>query len=181
MHSDVRRCHSVRSVNGGVWCARKKSSHQNVLQAGAMQLHTGSAEIRNEASGSLPHRGDKLIIFSTGVPEMVENMCPVCGYSMGEPPRDYNICASCGTEFGHHDVNASIEELRSAWLNTGPKWWSSTEPIPPSWNPLMQLANLLASLVVAGSSDEGIIVWAAPLEIGRGPLSSDRRFVEAPG
>lgn len=107
---------------------------------------------------------------------MVENMCPVCGYGMSEPACDYNICPSCGTEFGYHDVDASIEELRAAWIDTGPKWWSSTEPVPAAWNPLMQLAKFLETRIVAGSSHAGIIGWAVPLEIGRGPLSSDRQF-----
>jgi predicted amidophosphoribosyltransferase len=47
---------------------------------------------------------------------VIENMCPVCGYGMPDPPRDYNICPCCGTEFGHHDQNASIEDIRLAWL-----------------------------------------------------------------
>jgi hypothetical protein len=74
-----------------------------------------------------------------------ENLCPVCGYEMDDPPRDYNICPCCGTEFGHHDVNASVSDLRSAWLQTGPKWWSTVTPAPENWKPLEQLANLLAA------------------------------------
>lgn len=70
------------------------------------------------------------------------NLCPVCGYEMQDPPRDYNICPSCGTEFGHHDVNASIPDLRSAWLRTGPKWWSTATPERENWNPFEQLAHL---------------------------------------
>jgi len=72
-----------------------------------------------------------------------QNLCPVCGYKMEEPARDFNTCPSCGTEFGLHDANASIEDLRSAWLRTGPKWWSATDLQPANWNPLMQLAGLL--------------------------------------
>ena len=71
-----------------------------------------------------------------------EKLCPVCGYGMEDPPKDYNICPSCGTEFGHHDVNASISDLRSAWLRTGPKWWSTATPAPDNWRPFEQLANL---------------------------------------
>jgi len=71
-----------------------------------------------------------------------ENLCPVCGCKMQDPPRDYNICPSCGTEFGLHDVNASTSDLRSAWLRTGPKWWSTVTPEPENWNPVEQLANL---------------------------------------
>ncbi len=70
---------------------------------------------------------------------VIENICPVCGYEMGEPPSDYNICPSCGTEFGHHDINASLEELRLAWLRSGPRWWSSSEPQPKDWNPFSQI------------------------------------------
>jgi len=74
------------------------------------------------------------------------NLCPVCGYEMQDPPRDYNICPCCGAEFGHHDVNASIPDLRSAWLRTGPKWWSTVTPAPENWNPLEQLANVFGTV-----------------------------------
>jgi transposase len=73
---------------------------------------------------------------------VTKNLCPVCGYEMEDPPRDYNICPSCGTEFGHHDVNASIAELRAAWLGTGPKWWSTVDPKPVNWDPFRQLSNV---------------------------------------
>jgi len=69
----------------------------------------------------------------------IENLCPVCGYLMEAPPRNYNICRSCGTEFGVHDVNASIPDLREAWMKTGLKWWSKTEPPPDNWDPLTQM------------------------------------------
>lgn len=72
-----------------------------------------------------------------------QNMCPVCGYGMEEPPEQYNICASCGTEFGVHDVNASIEELRVAWLKTGLKWFSSVEPEPQGWDPFSQVTKAI--------------------------------------
>src|SRR6476620_5555846 len=72
----------------------------------------------------------------------IENLCPVCGFTMEAPPRDYNICPSCGTEFGLHDANASIEELRLALISTGPKWWSASDPQPEDWNPFSQLASL---------------------------------------
>ncbi len=74
-----------------------------------------------------------------------ENLCPVCGYEMEEPPHGYNICPSCGTEFGLHDQNTSLEELQRAWLGTGPKWWSTTEPQPEKWNPIQQLSKMLFS------------------------------------
>jgi predicted amidophosphoribosyltransferase len=71
-----------------------------------------------------------------------ENICPVCGFDMEDPPRDYNICPSCGTEFGVNDVNATILELREAWMKTGPKWWSTTDPQPRDWDPFAQLAQV---------------------------------------
>jgi hypothetical protein len=77
-----------------------------------------------------------------GQSEKIKSLCPVCGYEMDDPPRDYNICPSCGTEFGLHDLNASILELREAWIKNGPKWWSSTDPQPDGWDPYAQLARL---------------------------------------
>lgn len=74
-----------------------------------------------------------------------QNLCPVCGYEMDDLPRDYNTCPSCGTEFGLHDANASIPQLRAAWIATGPKWWSKTDPQPENWNPFKQLAEVTAS------------------------------------
>jgi hypothetical protein len=70
---------------------------------------------------------------------MPENSCPVCGYQMEAPPKNYRICPSCGTEFGVNDVNASVAELRDAWIGTGPKWWSTTDASPPDWNGLEQM------------------------------------------
>jgi hypothetical protein len=67
------------------------------------------------------------------------NQCPVCGYEMEAPPKDYRICPSCGTEFGLHDVNATIADLRDGWLGTGPKWWSKTDQQPINWDPLAQM------------------------------------------
>jgi hypothetical protein len=88
------------------------------------------------------------------VTENIANLCPVCGFEMDDPPRDYNICPSCGTEFGVHDLNASIAELRAAWIATGPKWWSQTDQPPGDWNPFQQLARVAgnAGLVVTGES-----------------------------
>ena len=74
---------------------------------------------------------------------VTENQCPVCGYGMEEEPTSYTICPSCGTEFGLHDGNASILALRRNWLQSGPKWWSSTDPQPENWNPVEQLAAYL--------------------------------------
>ena len=73
---------------------------------------------------------------------MNKYLCPVCGYGMDEQPANYHICPSCGTEFGLHDQNASHEQLRNAWIRTGPKWWSTTDQQPEDWNPFVQLANL---------------------------------------
>jgi len=75
-----------------------------------------------------------------------ENLCPVCGYELEAPPRDYRICPSCGTEFGVHDVNATIADLREAWMKTGPRWWSRTDSIPANWDPIDQMAK--AGIVV---------------------------------
>ncbi len=69
----------------------------------------------------------------------IENLCPVCGYEMEAPPMDYRICPSCGTEFGVSDVNASIAELRDVWMQTGPAWWSTSDPKPTNWDPLEQM------------------------------------------
>lgn len=68
-----------------------------------------------------------------------ENICPVCGFDMEVRPEDYNICPSCGTEFGVHDVNASISALRDVWIDSGPKWWSTVDPQPENWNPVEQM------------------------------------------
>jgi hypothetical protein len=75
---------------------------------------------------------------------------------MDDPPRDHNICPSCGTEFGLHDVNATIEELRESWIKAGPKWWSETDAKPAEWSPFVQLANLgLSSGMVVNT---GVVV-----------------------
>ena len=72
-----------------------------------------------------------------------QNMCPVCGYEMEAPPRDYNICSSCGTEFGYHDVNSTIKELRVEWLRSGARWWNSEVPKSAGWGPFQQLNRLI--------------------------------------
>jgi len=104
--------------------------------------------------------------------ENVQNLCPVCGYEMDDPPRDCNICASCGTEFGVHDLNASILELRQAWIKTGPKWWSTTDPQPESWNPFAQLARLgISGAVVTGTAVYQMVsTTATHVQISRGWL-----------
>jgi hypothetical protein len=76
-----------------------------------------------------------------------DKVCTVCGYEMEEGPRDYNICPSCGTEFGLHDVNSTVDNLRAVWLAGGAKWYSVAIPQPSKWNPIQQLAKLLFSQV----------------------------------
>ena len=87
-----------------------------------------------------------VLMFQT---ESCKNLCPVCGYQMDDPARNYNICPSCGTEFGIHDVNASILELRQAWIETGPRWWSKTDPQPENWSPFVQLGKVVGGTVLA--------------------------------
>ena len=107
---------------------------------------------------------------------MSSYLCPVCGYGMEDEPANYNICPSCGTEFGHHDANASIEELRNAWIKTGPRWWSATDQQPENWNPFLQLANLgLVSTVISTSS-----AYSPRLPAGRPRLVSGTEFQVEP-
>ena len=89
---------------------------------------------------------------------VVENLCPVCGFEMDDPPKDYNICPSCGTEFGVHDHNASIVELRTAWIRSGPKWWSKTDPKPENWNPFTQLATLVSGCASLSECDAVFVI-----------------------
>ena len=70
------------------------------------------------------------------------NMCPVCGYEMADGPRDYNICPSCGTEFGLHDENSSIEDLREVWFSSGPRWHSRVITQPGGWDPWSQFLRI---------------------------------------
>lgn len=83
---------------------------------------------------------------------MATYICPVCGYGMEDEPANYNICPSCGTEFGLHDQNATIEELRATWIKTGLKWWSKTDSQPEGWDPYIQLARPGASGVIQTST-----------------------------
>src|SRR5882672_7484629 len=68
-----------------------------------------------------------------------ENLCPVCGFEMEAPPKDYRICPPCGTEFGVSDANATIAELRDAWMSTGPIWWSDSDSRPDNWDAIAQM------------------------------------------
>jgi hypothetical protein len=81
-----------------------------------------------------------------------EKLCTVCGYEMEEGPRDYNICPSCGTEFGLHDVNSTVDNLRAVWFATGPRWHSSVVPQPTNWNPFVQVAIVMQG-GISGSSN----------------------------
>lgn len=92
-----------------------------------------------------------------------EEICPVCGFQMEDSPSDFNICPSCGTEFGLHDANSTVEELRVNWIRTGPRWWSTTDPEPVGWDPGGQIGRLLAAedrqkysrVYFVGSADSG--------------------------
>jgi hypothetical protein len=68
--------------------------------------------------------------------------CPVCGFpNLPDPPVDmsYEICPSCGTEFGYTDFRRSHDELMSAWLRTGPRWFATWVAAPAEWNGRRQL------------------------------------------
>ena len=95
---------------------------------------------------------------------------PVCGYGMEEPPEQYRTSArTCGTEFGVHDVNASIEELRVAWLRTSPKWFSSVDPEPQDWNPFLQITEaILAQGSFPGTSIRSEVTGDDPDPINGG-------------
>ncbi len=98
---------------------------------------------------------------------MNKHICPVCGYRMDVPAANYNICASCGTEFGLHDQNATLDELRLEWIRTGPTWWSKTEPRPDNWSPFVQLANVsLTSKALTSSSFDTPEPEESPLRSG---------------
>jgi len=64
--------------------------------------------------------------------------CPVCFYDkLDEPARPYNICDCCGTEFGNDDDGTSYDELRSAWISRGAKWFFGQPPF--AWSATPQL------------------------------------------
>lgn len=116
------------------------------------------------------------------------NICPVCGYLMEDPPKNYNICPSCGTEFGYHDVNSSIAELRAAWLRTGPHWWSPADPEPYNWDPYLQLDNItlprysVGTMLWGGGRQNALPIpdGLRDLVAGRGANSLDARGLEQP-
>lgn len=102
---------------------------------------------------------------------VIENLCPVCVFEMEEPPRDYNICPSCGTEFGVHDVNASIAQLRAAWIRNGPKWWSETDPQPIGWNPFAQLATLGRASTSLGITESVFLIDSTTTSVPSYPVT----------
>lgn len=85
--------------------------HPDATYADGIKLRRG-----RQTSPGAPHEqlADEFLGGAMGI----QNLCPVCGYGMKEAPADFNICPSCGTEFGVHDVNSSIPELRKAWSKT---------------------------------------------------------------
>ena len=114
---------------------------------------------------------------------MVTNtyLCPVCGYDMQDPPSDYNICPCCGTEFGHHDVNATIQDLRAAWFQGGLRWWSNVEGPPVDWNPFYQLAKLRSLVdgnVLDDTASDYLVVTPGGASFGWGQ-PGDTQFEEA--
>lgn len=68
------------------------------------------------------------------------HICPVCGFDkMPFPPADHNICSCCGTEFGYHDRVRSPQALRKAWIDDGPRWFSTAMRPPKDWDPFAQM------------------------------------------
>jgi hypothetical protein len=106
---------------------------------------------------------------------VIEKLCPVCGYEMDEGPRDFNICPSCGTEFGLHDLNSSIKDLREVWIENGAHWHSQVIPEPLDWNAQQQLSVLMLNAPARVSS--AVLVFD-PSILGQGsfrPLQISRR------
>jgi hypothetical protein len=84
-------------------------------------------------------------------------LCPVCGYDNRFAPWEddspsHEICASCGIEFGYDDIpeggglEGTREEIyafwRERWIGEGMQWFSSGTPIPPGWDPRLQLRRI---------------------------------------
>jgi len=77
-------------------------------------------------------------------------LCPVCGFDrLREPPRtatgggSFEICPSCGFEFGVSDDDGgyTYSTWREEWVKRGMPW-SSVAPVPPTWNPSLQIKNV---------------------------------------
>ena len=62
---------------------------------------------------------------------------PACGCP---PPR----CPSCGFHFRVTDLDPSFqtETARTRWISDGMRWWSTSRPAPPGWDPVAQLRRL---------------------------------------
>ncbi len=81
----------------------------------------------------------------------MNHRCPICGWPhLAEPARNssggasFEICPSCGFEFGYDDDDQgfSYAKWREQWIAAGMKWWSTSRPAPPGWNPDLQLAKV---------------------------------------
>lgn len=75
------------------------------------------------------------------------HLCPVCGYDrLDEPPTNFSICPSCGTEFGYDDAFAPYAQLRARWMQGGALWWSTVDPCPENWDPVLQVQVVTSGL-----------------------------------
>jgi hypothetical protein len=108
---------------------------------------------------------------------VIEKLCPVCGYEMEEGPRNFNICPSCGTEFGLHDLNSSINDLREAWVANGAHWHSHVIAAPTDWKPLEQLLRTYLSAQTWMRTDEAAVMYesAFPMQSLGDALPSQRK------
>jgi hypothetical protein len=82
--------------------------------------------------------------------------CPVCGYGMNQPPYDYNICPCCGTEFELNDTSSTLADLRTLWLKSGLRWWSTLDSPPDNWDPYTQISRLLERPVYTAVAGSGL-------------------------
>ena len=94
------------------------------------------------------------------------NYSPVCGYALPYQAADFHICPSCGTEFGYDDSGVSHAELRDRWIATGPSWWSPVTPVPPDWNPILQL---MKGVFLSGTA-HNTAQWLSPTTFARAPV-----------
>lgn len=72
--------------------------------------------------------------------------CPVCAWDNDVPCDHYNICPCCGTEFEGLNrplYGCPVEQIRKAWLETGPVFWHVTEQ-PEGWTGDAQVAKLFS-------------------------------------
>lgn len=77
-----------------------------------------------------------------------ERGCPVCGYpdfvALDNGSTNFEICPACGCQSGYtfdeETRDGHLEDVRRHWLyNEGGKWWSSSDPMPPGWDPIAQM------------------------------------------